>query len=71
MLREQQAFKEKKLNFNLIEAIVGLQTDQQRQELRIAQRADKPTVVAHCFFSFVRCNHPCCRFVAFLSEKAV
>lgn len=37
MLREQQAFKEKKLNFNLIEAIVGLQTEQQRQELRIAQ----------------------------------
>jgi DNA-binding CsgD family transcriptional regulator len=37
MLQEQQAFKEKKLNFNLIEAIVGLQTEKQKQELKIIQ----------------------------------
>ncbi len=37
MLREQQTFKEKRLNFNLIEAIVHLQTEQQRQELKIVQ----------------------------------
>ena len=37
MLQEQEAFKEKRLNFNLIETIVDLQTDQQRQELKIAQ----------------------------------
>ena len=37
MLQEQQAFKEKKLNFNLIEAIVDLQAEQQKQELRIVQ----------------------------------
>ena len=37
MLQEQQAFKEKRLNFNLVETIVDLQTEQKRQELRIAQ----------------------------------
>ena len=37
MLQKQQAFKEKRLNFNLIEAIVDLQTEQQRQELKIVQ----------------------------------
>lgn len=37
MLQEQQAFKNKRMNFNLIEAIVGLQTEQQRQELQIVQ----------------------------------
>ena len=37
MLQEKQVFKEKKLNFNLIEAIVGLQTEQHRQELKIIQ----------------------------------
>ena len=37
MLQEHQSFKEKKLNFNLIEAIVDLQTEQQRQELKIVQ----------------------------------
>jgi DNA-binding CsgD family transcriptional regulator len=37
MLLEQQAFKEKRLNFNLIEGIVDLQTEQQRQELEIVQ----------------------------------
>lgn len=37
MLQEQQAFKEKKLSFNLVETIVDLQTEQKRQELKIAQ----------------------------------
>jgi DNA-binding CsgD family transcriptional regulator len=37
MLREEQAFKEKKLKFNLTEAIVELQTEQERQELKIMQ----------------------------------
>lgn len=37
MLQEQQDFKEKRLNFNLVETIVDLQTEQKRQELRIAQ----------------------------------
>lgn len=37
MLRERQIFKEKQLNFNLVESIVDLQTEQKRQELRIAQ----------------------------------
>ena len=37
MLKEQQAFEEKRLNFNLINAIVDLQTEQQRQELKIVQ----------------------------------
>ena len=37
MLRERQVFKEKQLNFNLVESIVDLQTEQKRQELRIAQ----------------------------------
>ena len=37
MLREQQALKEKRLNFNLVEAIADLQTEQQSQELKIIQ----------------------------------
>ena len=37
MLQEQQAFKEKRLNFNLIEGIVDLQTKQHQQELAIVQ----------------------------------
>ena len=37
MLQEQQALKEKRLNFNLVEAIADSQTEQQRQELRIVQ----------------------------------
>ena len=37
MLQEQQAFKEKRLNFNLVESIVDLQMKQQRQELKIVQ----------------------------------
>ncbi len=37
MLEEQQAFKEKKLNFNLVESIVDLQTEQRKQELKIIQ----------------------------------
>ena len=35
MLQEQEALKEKRLNFNLVEAISDLQTEQQRQELEI------------------------------------
>lgn len=35
MLQEQEALKEKRLNFNLVEAISDLQTKQQRQELDI------------------------------------
>jgi hypothetical protein len=31
MLQEQQSFKEKRLNFNLVETIVDLQTEQKRQ----------------------------------------
>ena len=37
MLKEQQTFKEKRLNFNLLETIVDLQTEQKRQELRMIQ----------------------------------
>ena len=37
MLEEQQAFKEKKLNFNLVESIVDLQTEQRKQKLKIIQ----------------------------------
>ena len=37
MLREQQAFKAKKLNFNLVESIVDLQTEQKNQELKIVK----------------------------------
>jgi DNA-binding CsgD family transcriptional regulator len=35
MLREQETLKEKKLNFNLVEAITDLQTEQQRHYLEI------------------------------------
>ncbi|MBQ5776541.1 MAG: hypothetical protein IIW06_06080 [Bacteroidaceae bacterium] len=37
MLKEQQIFKEKSLNFNLVENIVDLKTEQKRQELKISQ----------------------------------
>ena len=37
MLQEQQAFKAKKLNYNFVETIVDLQTEQKRQELEIIQ----------------------------------
>lgn len=37
MLREQQAFKAKKLNFNLVESIVDLHMEQERQEQKIAE----------------------------------
>ena len=37
MLQEQQEFKEKRLNFNLIEAVVDLQSEQHRQEIKIIQ----------------------------------
>ena len=37
MLKEQQTFKEKRLNFNLLETIVDLQTEKKRQELRMIQ----------------------------------
>ena len=37
MLQEQQALKEKALNFNLVKSIVDLQTEQKEQELNIAQ----------------------------------
>jgi DNA-binding CsgD family transcriptional regulator len=35
MLKERQAFKAKRLNYNLVESIVKLQTEQKNQELRI------------------------------------
>ena len=37
MLEEQQAFKAKKVNFNLVESIVNLQTEQKKQELKMAK----------------------------------
>ena len=37
MLQEQQAFKEKKLKFNLVETIVDLQYEQKEQDLKIIQ----------------------------------
>ena len=37
LLQEQQVFKEKSLNFNLVESIVDLKTEQKRQELKISQ----------------------------------
>lgn len=39
MLEEQQTFKDLRLNFNLVEAIVDLQTEQKRQEVKIIQLA--------------------------------
>ena len=35
MLQEEQAFKTEELNFNLVETIINLQTEQKRQELEI------------------------------------
>ena len=37
MLQEQHGFKEKKLNYNLVEAIVSMKTAHEKQELNIAQ----------------------------------
>ena len=37
MLQEQQALKEKKLNFNIVESFVDLQIEQKAQELKIVQ----------------------------------
>ena len=37
MLQEQQIFKAKKLNYNLVEDIVGLQTEKTKQELKITK----------------------------------
>ncbi|MBO7318125.1 MAG: hypothetical protein J6U43_05335, partial [Bacteroidales bacterium] len=37
MLQEQQVFKEKSVNFNLVESIVDLKIEQKRQELKISQ----------------------------------
>lgn len=37
MFQQQQALKEKRLNFNLVEAIADLQTEQQMQELKIVK----------------------------------
>lgn len=37
MLQEQQVLRAKKLNFNLVESIVDLQTEQKSQELKIMQ----------------------------------
>jgi DNA-binding CsgD family transcriptional regulator len=37
MLQEQKAFKERNLNYNLVESIVDLQTGNRLQELRIVQ----------------------------------
>ena len=37
MLSEQQSFKEKRLNFNLVETIVESQIEQKKQELKIIQ----------------------------------
>ena len=37
MLQEQQAVKERRLHYNLIEAIVESQTEQQRDEMKLAQ----------------------------------
>lgn len=37
MLEEQEIFKAKKLNYNLVEAIVDLQTEKKNQELSLAQ----------------------------------
>lgn len=37
MLAEQKIFKQRRLNFNLVESIVTLQTEQKNQELKIAK----------------------------------
>ena len=37
MLREERALSEKKLNFNLIESVVDLRTEHQRQQIKIQQ----------------------------------
>ena len=37
MLQEQEAFKNKSVNFNLVESIVDLQTEKQEQELKMIQ----------------------------------
>ena len=37
MLQERHAFKEKKLNLNIIRSIVNLQVEQEQQELKLVQ----------------------------------
>ena len=41
MLQQQQVLKEKRLNFNLVEAIVDLQTQKQKQQLEIIHLENK------------------------------
>ena len=56
MLEEQQAFKEKKLNYNLVEYIVNLQTEKKRQQLEILHLAyanERLWLLVSIVFSFV------------------
>ncbi len=51
MLEEQQAFKERSLNYNLVESIVDLQTGNRLQDLKIVQlkQANQRLLLLVCF----------------------
>ena len=56
MLQEQQAFKDKKIRFNLVETIVDLQTAQKKQELKIIQlkqASERLWFLVYIAFSFI------------------
>lgn len=51
MLQERQASKDKRLNYNLIKAVVDLQTEQQRQELSIVRLRQTNQRLCFLFFA--------------------
>ncbi len=56
MLREQEMLKGKRLNFNLVEAITGLQTERQRHELeimRLEQTNQRLWFIIYTILSFI------------------
>lgn len=56
MLQEQQAFKDKRISFNLVETIVDLQTAQKKQELKIIQlkqASERLWFLVYIAFSFI------------------
>ena len=57
MLQERESLKEKRLNYNLVEAIVLQQTEQKDQELRIAQlkQANQRLWLVVCIIAFIIC----------------
>ena len=70
MLQDQEALKEKRLNFNLVEAITDLQTEQQRKELEIISLKKKQSaslVPYICYF--IRCHYFRSCDISFLSKE--